>query len=70
MSWDKRLVFIQKKTKRLKKPYVFSSPVQRFEFATGKEAMNGTKLCSVTISNAVKNGKIVIDDVEFKCERK
>ena len=59
-----------KQDKTMKKPYVFLSPVQRFEFATRKEAMKGTNLCSVSISNAMKNGKIVIDDVEFKCERK
>ena len=58
------------KDKTMKKPYVFSSPVERFEFATRKEAMNGMNLCSVAISNAMKNGKIVIDDVEYKGERK
>ena len=32
--------------------------------------MNGMNLCSATISNVMKNGNIVIDDIEFKCERK
>ena len=59
-----------KQDKTMKKPYVFSSPLERFEFATRKEAMNGMNLCSVAISSAMKNGKVVIDDVEFKFERK
>ena len=54
---------------KLQKPYVFSNAGSRFEFATRKEAMNGMNLCAVGISNAVKNGKIVIGDVEYDFKR-
>ena len=57
------------KDKTMKKPYVFSNAESRFEFATRKETMDGMNLCAVGISNAVKNGKIVIEDVEYKFER-
>ena len=57
------------KDKTMKKPYVFSNAESRFEFATRNEAMNGMNLCAVGIANAVKNGKIVIEDVEYDFKR-
>ena len=54
---------------KLQKPYVFSNAGSRFEFATRKEAMNGMNFCAVGIANAVKNGKIVIGDVEYDFKR-
>ena len=54
----------------MEKPYVFSNAESRFEFATKKEEMDGMNLCAVGIANAIKNGKIVIEDVEYKFERK
>ena len=60
----------KKKQSAIKKPFVFSNGGSRFEFATRKEAMNGMNLCAVGIANAVKNGKIVIEDVEYDFKRK
>ena len=59
-----------KQEKAITNPYVFTSPEARFEFATRKEAMDRMNLSSTAIMNAFKNGKIVIEDVEYKFDRK
>ena len=54
------------------KTYVFTrnAPKAHFEFATRKEAMDGMNCSSTKLANAIKNGKIMINNVEFKFERK
>ena len=59
-----------KQDKSTIKPYVFTSPEARFEFATRKETMDRMNLSPTAIMNAIKNGKIVIEDVEYKFDRK
>ena len=51
--------------------YIFSnSPEESFEFATRKDAMDGLNISSTKIANGIKNGKILIGNIEYKFERK
>ena len=51
--------------------YIFSnSPEAHFEFPTRKDAMDGMNLSSTKLAKGIKNGKIFIDNVEYKFERK
>ena len=51
--------------------YIFSnSPEESFEFATRKDAMDGMNCSATKIANGIKNGKILIGNIEYKFERK
>ena len=60
----------RKKNKTTTKPYVFTRAERRVEFTTRRQAMDEMNLSSAAIANAIKNEKIVINDVEFKFDRK
>ena len=51
--------------------YIFSnSPEESFEFTTRKDAMGGMNLSSTKLARGIKNGKILIGNIEYKFERK
>ena len=51
--------------------YIFSnSPEESFEFTTRKDAMDGMNLSSTKLARGIKNGKILIGNIEYKFERK
>ena len=51
--------------------YIFSnSPEESFEFTTRKDAMDGLNLSSTKLARGIKNGKILIGNIEYKFERK
>ena len=51
--------------------YIFSnSPEESFEFATRKDEMDGLNLSSTKITRGIKNGKILVGNIEYKLERK
>ena len=51
--------------------YIFSNaPGVHFEFATRKDAMDGMNCSSTKLAKGIKNGKILINNVEYKFERK
>ena len=51
--------------------YIFSnSPEESFEFATRKDAMEGLNISSTKLAKGIKDGKILIGNIEYKFERK
>ena len=51
--------------------YIFSnSPEESFEFTTRKDAMDGMNCSSTKLARGIKNGKILIGNIEYKFERK
>ena len=51
--------------------YIFSkSPEESFEFATRKDAMDGMNVSSTKLAKGIKDGKILIGNIEYKFERK
>ena len=51
--------------------YIFSnSPEESFEFATRKDAMDGLNISSTKLAKGIKDGKILIGNIEYKFERK
>ena len=51
--------------------YIFSnSPEESFEFATRKDAMDGMDISSTKLAEGIKDGKILIGNIEYKFERK
>ena len=53
------------------KSYIFSkSPEESFEFATRKDAMDGMNVSSTKLARGIKDGKILIGNIEYKFERK
>lgn len=48
------------------KPLIFVSENDRFEFATQKEAMDSLSVSVSRIAEAIKNGKINVNNVEYK----
>ena len=56
------------KQKKLRK-FVFESPNERLEFDSRKQALEKLQISANRIANAVKNGKIVIEDVEYDFKR-
>ena len=51
--------------------YIFSNSLEEsFEFTTRKDAMDGMNLSSTKLARGIKNGKILINNVEYKFERK
>ena len=43
---------------------------ESFEFTTRKDAMDGMNLSSTKLARGIKNGKILIGNIEYKFERK
>ena len=68
----KKALGIASENKPRSKTYLFTSYTTKahFEFATRKDAMDGMNCCSTKIANVIKNGKIMINDAEYKFERK
>ena len=53
------------------KKYIFTrNEPESFEFATRKDAMDGMNLSSTKVARGIKNGKILINNDEYKFERK
>ena len=53
------------------KSYIFSkSPEESFEFTTRKDAMDGMNVSSTKLARGIKDGKILIGNIEYKFERK
>ena len=51
--------------------YIFSnSPEESFEFATRKDTMDGMNVSSTKLAKGIKDGKILIGNIEYKFERK
>ena len=59
----------QKKINPDKKKYVFTGNAH-FEFVSRKDTMDGMNCSSTKIARGIKNGKIFINNVEYKFERK
>ena len=67
----KKALGLASENKPRSRSYIFSnSPEASFEFATRKDAMDGLNLSSTKIANGIKNGKILIGNIEYKFERK
>ena len=67
----KKALGLASENKPRSRSYIFSnSPGAYFEFATRKDAMDGMNLSSTKIGNGIKNGKILIGNIEYKFERK
>ena len=68
----KKALGLTTENKPRSRSYIFSnSPEEaRFEFATRKDAMDGMNLSSTKLANGIKNGKILIGNIEYKFERK
>ena len=67
----KKALGLASENKPRSRSYIFSnSPEESFEFATRKDAMDGLNLSSTKIANGIKNGKILIGNIEYKFERK
>ena len=49
--------------------FVFESPNKRLEFDTRKQALDKLKISASRIADAVKNGKIEIEDVKYDFKR-
>ena len=67
----KKALGLASEDKPRSRSYIFSnSPEESFEFATRKDAMDGLNLSSTKLANGIKNGKILIGNIEYKFERK
>ena len=44
--------------------------LESFEFATRKDAMDGMNVSSTKLARGIKDGKILIGNIEYKFERK
>ena len=67
----KKALGLTSENKPRSRSYIFSnSPEESFEFATRKDAMDGMNCSSTKLANGIKNGKILINNVEYKFERK
>ena len=52
------------------KSYIFSkSPEESFEFATRKDAVDGMNVSSTKLARGIKDGKILIENIEYKFEK-
>ena len=64
----KKALGLASEDKPRSRSYIFSnSPEESFEFTTRKDRMN---LSSTKLARGIKNGKILINNVEYKFERK
>ena len=67
----KKPLGVASENKPRSRSYIFSnSPEESCEFATRKDAMDGLNFSSTKIANGIKNGKILIANIEHKFERK
>ena len=67
----KKALGLASEDKPRSRSYIFSnSPEESFEFTTRKDAMDGMNLSSTKHARGIKNGKILINNVEYKFERK
>ena len=67
----KKALGISPENKPRSKTYIFSNlSGAYFEFATRKDTMDGMNCSSTKLANAIKNGKILIGNIEYKFERK
>ena len=68
----KRALDFPSENRQGSKKYVFTrnEPEESFEFATRKDAIDGMNLSSTKLARGIKNGKILINNDEYKFERK
>ena len=67
----KKALGLTTENKPRSRSYIFSnSPGVHFEFATRKDAMDGMNCSSTKLAKGIKNGKILIGNIEYKFERK
>ena len=67
----KKALGLTTENKPRSKSYIFSnSPEESLEFATRKDAMDGMNLSSTKLAKGIKDGKILIGNIEYKFERK
>ena len=68
----KKALGLATENKPRSKTYIFSNSPEEahFEFATRKDAMDGMNLSSTKLAKGIKNGKILIGNIEYKFERK
>ena len=67
----KKALGLATENKRRSRRYIFSnSPEESFEFATRKDAMDGLNISSTKLAKGIKDGKILIGNIEYKFERK
>ena len=67
----KKALGLASEVKPRSRSYIFSnSPGESFEFTTRKDAMDGMNLSSTKLAMGIKNGKILIGNIEYKFERK
>ena len=67
----KKALGLASEDKPRSRSYIFSnSPEENFEFTTRKDAMDGMNLSSTKLARGIKNGKILIGNIEYKFERK
>ena len=61
----KKALGLTTENKPRSKSYIFSkSPEESFEFATRKDAMDGMNVSSTKLANGIKDGKILIGNIE------
>ena len=67
----KKALGLASEDKPRSRSYIFSnSPEESFEFTTRKDAMDGMNLSSTKLARGIKNGKILIGNIEYKFVRK
>ena len=67
----KKALGLASEDKPRSRSYIFSnSPEESFEFTTPKDAMDGMNLSSTKLARDIKNGKILIGNIEYQFERK
>ena len=67
----KKALGLTTENKPRSKSYIFSkSPEESLEFATRKDAMDGMNVSSTKLAKGIKDGKILIGNIEYKFERK
>ena len=66
----KKALGLTTENKPRSRSYIFSkSPEESFEFAT-RNAMDGMNVSSTKLAKGIKDGKILIGNIEYKFERK
>ena len=67
----KKALGLASEDKPRSRSYIFSNSLEEsFEFTTRKDAMDGLNLSSTKLARGIKNGKILIGNIEYKFERK
>ena len=63
----KKALGLASEDKPRSRSYIFSnSPEESFEFTTRKDAMDGLNISSTKLARGIKNGKILIGNIEYK----